>query len=258
MSEIDFCVHLTEKTEKDQKKYIRDIISMFNVILDNSKPLLSQRIIQELYKKCRSETVRYHNLTDSIIQKINENLSSKIKHGEITFSDLEKYLNNEIIERINLKGDKASEIIKNLSYEEQKEMIETLIQNISRGNNIQNLPDSLFLPVEKSSKNKLIENRFTEKYEQSVSKLQKEFHEYEEKYNELVRIENKNIEAHRAEVTKFLDTGRSIKRRGTLLELNIKESTIDDTIKKKLISQTRTISTTAHRYNMGITLKYQS
>lgn len=93
------------------------------------------------------------------------------------------------------------------------------------------------------------------KYEQSVSELQKEFHEYEEKYKELVRIENKNIQ--KEEVNKFLDTGRSIKRRGTLLNLNIKENIINDTIKKKLISQTKTILNTIHRYNMAITLKFR-
>lgn len=97
-------------------------------------------------------------------------------------------------------------------------------------------------------------NTSTKKYEQSVSKLQKEFHEYEEKYNKLVRIENKNIQEE--EVTKFLNTGRSIKRKVTLLNLNIKKNTIDDTIKKKLISQTKTIFNTTHRYNMAITLKF--
>jgi hypothetical protein len=37
MSGIDFCVRLTEKTKKDLDKFIRNIIVMFNVILDSHK-----------------------------------------------------------------------------------------------------------------------------------------------------------------------------------------------------------------------------
>jgi hypothetical protein len=106
---------------------------------------LHPRIIYELYKKCRSETVKNYNLTDTIIQNLIENLSNKITDGEIKISDLEKYLNSEIIERINVNGYQVSERIKYLSYEEQKEMIETLIQNISQEKRIKNIPDSLFL-----------------------------------------------------------------------------------------------------------------
>lgn len=113
--------------------------------------------------------------------------------------------------------------------------------------NIQYLPDE----------NYSHRNRLLVKYEQSLSQLQKDFQEYEKKYNELVRIENKNIQEHRAEVTKFLDTERSIKRRGTLLNLNIKESTIDDTIKKKLISKIKTITTKAHKYIVSTTLNFR-
>lgn len=98
-----------------------------------------------MYKKCRSETVKNYNLTDTIIQNLIENLSNKITDGEIKISDLEKYLNSEIIERINVNGYQVSERIKYLSYEEQKEMIETLIQNISQEKRIKNIPDSLFL-----------------------------------------------------------------------------------------------------------------
>ena len=144
MSGIDFCVRLTEKTKEDLDKFIRNIIVMFNVILD-SHERCTPRIIYELYKKCRSETVKYYNLTDKIIQKLIENLSNKITDGDITFSDLEKYLNSEIIERRNVKRYQVSEINKYLSYEEQKKMIETLIQNISQEKRIKNIPDSLFL-----------------------------------------------------------------------------------------------------------------
>lgn len=190
MSEIDFCVCLTEK---DIGKYIKRIDILYITILQN--PITSPQVaIDELYKKCSSEIVRYFNLTNTIIENLIKNLSNQIEDGEITFSHLKNYLKDDIIERINVKGDEIfgtinfndkddlvtvqqikriqemfrnnehvlssehinqqlkktllKETIEHLSYKEQKEMIETLIQNISQKRGIQNLPDSLFLPVE--------------------------------------------------------------------------------------------------------------
>jgi hypothetical protein len=189
ISEIDFCVQLTDKTQDDKQKIIRNIRTIFSVILSDLSDLsrLEPKLIEHLYKKCNSETVRHDKLTPEIIEKLSESIP-------IYFSNIIDYLENEIheiYETISRKGkeilgttnfieenklftvqqregfqkmlreenadflssghisDSSKEkvlkkVIENLSHEEKKEMIETLIQNISQ--KISNLPKFSFLP----------------------------------------------------------------------------------------------------------------
>lgn len=202
ISEIDFCVQLTDKTEGDIQKSISNIRVNFSTILTDL-PTLQPILIEHLHKKCRSETVRHYDLTPRII----ETLSKSIPNDTIHFSNIINYLGDELYEMISEKGKEIlgtiniskkvdeilgttnfieenelftvqqsegfqrmlreenvdflssdhisdsskttvlKKVIEDLSHKEKKEMIETLIQNISREGRIPNLPDSLFLPA---------------------------------------------------------------------------------------------------------------
>lgn len=126
-SEIDFCLKLTDKTEDDIQKSIRNIRAIFLTILADL-PRLQPILIEPLYKKCKSETVRHYNLTPQII----ETLSKSIPNGSVHFSNIIKYLGDEIYETISKKGKdilgtiniskKVDEILGTINFIEENEL----------------------------------------------------------------------------------------------------------------------------------------
>ena len=95
-SEIDFCLKLTDKTQDDIQTIIRSIQVNFLVILSDL-PTLQPILVEQLYKKCNSETVRHYNLTPQIIETLSESIP-------IQFSKVIDYLGNEMHETISRKG----------------------------------------------------------------------------------------------------------------------------------------------------------
>ena len=182
MSEIDFCVQLTDKTEKDLYKYVFTIRTIFSSLIREQSIEVFSLYIRNLYNKCKSETVRHYGLTRDIIDKI-----MKIISDEDNLTQMEIYLKNNIYlylkfiaERIKSNEDRSlnaeqkkkflqtlneldkvlddpnrtqdsktkmkEKTILNLPYEYKKKMIETIIKNISLEKEIEPRQDLLFLP----------------------------------------------------------------------------------------------------------------
>ena len=182
MSEIDFCVQLKQKPEKNLDKYVSGIRTIFSLLIHEQSIEFFRLHIRNLYNKCKSETVRHFGLTRDIIDKI-----IKIVSDEDNITQMEVYLKNNIFlylkmiaesiklnEGRSLNAEQKENFLKTfdelqkvmedpsneqdftkrlvrktilrLPYEYKKEMIETIIQNICLEKKIQPPSDFLFLP----------------------------------------------------------------------------------------------------------------